>query len=467
MLAPLMEARHRHLHHRATFFKRMRSASALAIATMFLTVAGCVTPEDSLGSESPLCAPSCELAVDTGPDRAFEPTAALDPHDPARGVIVSTVFRDDAETGSPLRFKVHVTSNRGASFETFELVDLMPPTHPVLQYTILADPMLRWLDDGSLLLFGMGGTGNPPDSPTGALGFTSFDLWVARSFDGGSTWPEGQVIAEGSGVMSLASVGQYHDQPHVALGTDGTILLGWVVVTSKAEDGGTVTQDIVASTSTDGGRTWSAPTLVSAGAFHNARPAITEGGTMFMTYRDYSRDGPARPVFLSRSEDGGTTWEGTDMGNVSSISRPSLAATGNALHLLIAPPQEGHRAHMRLLTSVDDASTWTTNDLDEMEGDGEPIAMLATADDGSVWATWHHVNADNTNEYRAWTRAADGTERTQRISTTPIGPNDPQGIIGWPSLGDYNGLSATPAATLAAWVSGEKSGQDVRAAWLT
>lgn len=433
----------------------MRALGAVALA---LLLVGCVSPA-STTSERAFCPPPCEVAVDTSEDRAFEPVVALHPTDIRHAVLASSVFPRD-ETAMPDRLKIHVTTDGGATFSTAYFDELLAPTNPVRAYTQWADPRLVWVDDTTLLLFGMAASGAVPETPT--LAFTSYDIFVARSPDGGRTWPDGQVIARGVGVMSLAAQTSYNDQPHAVAGPDGTLLAGWVVAESLPD--GTTRQDVVAARSLDRGASWSEPVLVASGILHNARPAIAPDGTLYMAYRDYGGEAPARNVLLSESKDQGATWTPVDLGGVRSVSRPSLVADDDGVHLFVAEPIGDALPGVTLVTWNGDAVSRLV--LADMQGDGEPLVALVEDGAGGLWATWHVAQPDDTNTHHAWHRSATGETRETRLDKTPIGPNDPQGLIGWPSLGDYMGLAARPYGAVSAWVSGTHDGQDVRAAWL-
>ncbi len=440
----------------------MRAPIAVALT---LLLAGCSAP---LPHDVPLelCPAPCEVSVDDGPERAFEPTAALSPTNADHAVIVSTVFGGDNETGHPWRMKVHVTDNRGSSFDTYDLQASLPPDHLLSSYQALPDPMLHWHSDGSLLLFGMGGrsttVGEAPGPKPPLLAVTAFDLWVARSDDGGRTFPEAQVIARGLGLLSLANVGTYQDQPFVSEGPNGELLLGWVEFTSNADQSTRLTP--VAAASVDGGRTWSEPVAVAEGSYHNARPAAG-ASTWYMAYRDYGSDGPERPVGVSLSVDHGATWDGVPMPPLASVSRPSVVAHDDGLFLLAAPLRSSGAVAVELW-HYDGAGGWTNTTLDRMADAGEPLVALAADADGGLWGTWHRLHADGARHYLAWHRDAAGAERLQRIDAAWIGDNGPVGLGSWPSLGDYHGLDAVAGQAVAAWVSGAGAGQDVRAAFL-
>ncbi|MBW3582633.1 MAG: glycoside hydrolase [Euryarchaeota archaeon] len=440
----------------------MRSAFlVLLLGVLFSGCTGPTDPEQSTVADSPLCPAPCELAADTGPDRAFEPVAARHPTDPLRGVVVSAVFVGDDESGLGDGFKVHVTEDGGRTFDTFWLQDALEPTDPARRYTNYGDPWLVWLEEDRLLLFGGGATGMVAGTPL--VAFKSFEIFVVTSTDGGRTWGDGQIIAEEPGVMSLPIQMPYFDQQHVTVGPDGRLLGGWARVYSYPD--GASASDVLATQSMDGGTTWEPSVTVEEGDFMNARPAIEPDGTMWMVYRDYSGSEAVKPMHLSRSDDGGATWTQVDLGGLKSISRPNIAADANGVHFTIAEPVEDGFPRVTLVTYRDGGLSRYV--LAEMKGEGEPLITVAADPRGGLWATWLEVQENSTNVIYGWHRDANGTERTQRLSDTPIGPNDPVGFIDWPSLGDYMGLGVGQDGAMAAWVSGTRSGQDVRAAFLS
>lgn len=168
---------------------------------------------------------------------------------------------------------------------------------------------------------------NPAD-PENVVGVWQQDRWSTRAasgitatvtHDGGATWkPTFAPFSHCSG-GTKANGGDYEraSDPWISFAPNGDVYQVAVGVNPGKDNFYAGTSAILVSKSTDGGDTWSnAITLVRAegpGGFHN-KPAVTadptdpEGRRVYVTWDREWETGP-RPIFLSRTTDGGTTWE--------------------------------------------------------------------------------------------------------------------------------------------------------------
>ena len=115
--------------------------------------------------------------------------------------------------------------------------------------------------------------------PTNAL---SPDVLVANSSDGGKTWASHK-IASGSGVFT--SVGDLLDKEYVAAWGNGNAIVTYGNF-RDVQKGATISGQIYASVTHDGGNTWSAPKLISGDldqAFVSV-PTVTSDGRVFVAF---------------------------------------------------------------------------------------------------------------------------------------------------------------------------------------
>lgn len=167
------------------------------------------------------------------------------------------------------------------------------------------------------------------DQGAGAPVFTSSRGLVAGvSLDGGATWQS--VVIPG---LSLVSGGTFYSatDPWVSFGPDGT---AYVVSLQINTSDPTDASEVAVSRSTDGGLSWSAPAAVQhddPGLFFNDKTQITADPTdPSLVYATWTRanifpdfSGFTAPIAFARSTDGGRTWEPPQI-----LSAPHRQATG-------------------------------------------------------------------------------------------------------------------------------------------
>jgi hypothetical protein len=151
---------------------------------------------------------------------------------------------------------------------------------------------------------------------------------LSYSRDGGNTWSMSVVDPE----QFYPWVDQFSD---VAVAPDGTVYVSWMrcLANGSTGDCGGTTASLLISKSTDGGATWSAPSTVASvnlapdgcscafyGSLPNTAVRVSEipsisvspaGGQIGRVYAAYYNwTGSYMQVRVSRSSDGGTTWDG-------------------------------------------------------------------------------------------------------------------------------------------------------------
>ena len=292
-------------------------------------------------------------------------------------------------------------------------------------------------------------------------------LAVARSTDGGVTWPLLGVVMDHTGSGSH----DFEDKEYIAVdntgGTyDGNVYVSW---TRFPVFGDT---RILFSRSTDGGISYSTPIQISdsAGGYQGSVPVVGPGGEMYVAW--YHSD----KIEIDKSTDGGLNW-GNDVliANISKIpsplpgasfrvnSFPTIAvdqSTGPYTgHIYVAWADSqgvGTGPDILFSRSMDGGSTWST-----------PIRVSDDTNQSYQWFPWMSVGPDGNIDivfydrrdvpgsirfHTYFTQSTDGgfsfsgnVRITDEIS---VATND--GFSGG-FIGDYNGICSTTSATLPFW----------------
>jgi hypothetical protein len=136
---------------------------------------------------------------------------------------------------------------------------------------------------------------------------------VGRSVDGGQTYPQFTQVSTQASIGTLPG----NDRWGIATGRDPVTAAQenvYVAWTQNVTESGSTDQRIVVSRSTDGGVTFSAPTIIADDAIAgndrslSADPGVGPNGEVYVAWHDFG-DGQ---IVVDRSTDGGVTW-GTDV----------------------------------------------------------------------------------------------------------------------------------------------------------
>jgi hypothetical protein len=152
--------------------------------------------------------------------------------------------------------------------------------------------------------------------------FTQSRASVAHSCNGGTSWTRVAVDV----TQTVPKIDQFTD---LAIGPDGTVYVTWMYckTSGPAGDCGDTDVDMKFSKSTDGGNTWSAPTVMAtahmspdtSGCYYGCFPGSSERvasipvidindgtGSLHVAFHSYT-GGKLRAKYI-RSTNGGTTW---------------------------------------------------------------------------------------------------------------------------------------------------------------
>jgi hypothetical protein len=151
--------------------------------------------------------------------------------------------------------------------------------------------------------------------------FTEQFVGHAHSSDGGQNWTVTERAFDMNGIQGVLPEKKnirVNGLPRIAVDNSGGVRQGWiyVVTAQKLLSPAGNDPDIILNRSTDGGQTWSAGIRVNQDALSNGKiqyfPAITiddQGGINVIYYDDRTTTSDSCGVFLSRSLDGGNSWQ--------------------------------------------------------------------------------------------------------------------------------------------------------------
>lgn len=166
--------------------------------------------------------------------------------------------------------------------------------------------------DGKLHVCWAGVTNNSP--------FTEIFTGYASSNDGGNNWTILENAFPMNGIQGLLPEKQsirVNGLPRIAVDNSGGLRQGWIYIVTCQKNLAPAGSDpdIILNRSTDGGASWSPGIRVNQDLLNNGKiqyfPAIhvdDGGGVNIIYYDDRHTTSDSCGVFLSRSTDGGSTW---------------------------------------------------------------------------------------------------------------------------------------------------------------
>jgi probable HAF family extracellular repeat protein/cysteine-rich repeat protein len=245
------------------------------------------------------------------------------------------------------------------------------------------------------------------DVLSGAAG-SDKDIFVARSMDDGATWAPPIALNTNAG----SDAGDDRD-PRVTTDGRGTWLAVWYSDDSLRGTIGTDT-DILVARSTDGGASWSAPTVLNGGSGDDFDPQLTTDGrgtwvAVWDSIDSLDRSiGTDRDILVARSSDGYTWSEPTGLDpNAASDAGDDFAAqvTTDGQGTWIAAWASfdalggtiGADGDILVSRSEDDGVSWSAAaalDPNAVRDTGGDFAARVTTDGRGTWvAVWHSFDA--------------------------------------------------------------------------
>lgn len=234
-----------------------------------------------------------------------------------------------------------------------------------------------------------------------SLPFTA--LWIALFATLHAAEPSGIQISDqavvfrhtGNDPEDPANTSGYNFGPSVAALPDGRVMAAWFSSPSE----GAISQRIMQAFSSDGGRTWSSPTVLQD--FEGAAdfdPALFVAEKE--TFLFFSAIHPKLDIYFRRSSDSAKTWT-----EPVKVDQPNHTTRSNGIHLstgeLLVPLHLRGTKNGGVLKSRDGGATWTRHGaVANPEGQGgEPtiaetksgaIHMILRTKDGLLWRSISH-----------------------------------------------------------------------------
>jgi hypothetical protein len=206
-------------------------------------------------------------------------------------------------------------------------------------------------------------------------------IQASRSTDGGVTW---------STPVNLSAAGQNASDPQLTVDGSANVTAVW------ARDNGS-NPIIQASTSTNGGVTWSTPVNVSAGGQDAFYPQVTVDGSGNLTAVWYRPDGFNFIVQASTSTDGGATWSTpVDLSAAGASARdPQVTVDGSGNLTAVWEREDGLDIIVQAARSTDGGVTWSTPVDLSAAGQNASDPQLTVDGSANVTAVWARSDGSN------------------------------------------------------------------------
>ena len=281
-----------------------------------------------------------------------------------------------------------------------------------------------------------------PTNPANLIGVWQQDRWsdggargllTGMSSDGGRTWSRSMAPFTRCSGGTPANGGDYArgSDPWVAIGPDGVAYQIAIAFNGQTFGAGSVGA-VLASRSTDGGRTWSAPvTLISDGptAFNDKDSIAADPTTAGYAYAVWDRLLPSGrgPTYFSRTVDGGITWEAPraiyDPGGTSQTINNQTVVLADGTLVTFFTRLSGPSATLMVIRSTDKGVTWsapfTVSDVQaigvrdpdsaKLVRDGANLGAIAAGSGGALVAVWQDARfSGGLRDGVALSRSTDG-----------------------------------------------------------
>jgi hypothetical protein len=372
-----------------------------------------------------------------------EPHLAVDPRDANHLVAAAIVVRNRDLSASDCAAFVSFDGGMAWGRHDFSLLEC-------------GDPWVAIGDDGTVIVTVLGRAAGQEDRPD--------HLLVFRSVDGGRTW------------LGPLSLGTGHDHETIAVDRSVGPFKGsfYVASTNKREEPGGKTRDVAfVVRSSDGGRSFQPPTSVSLSnlSMNAQNPVVLSDGTLVASVGDYLRQTDEGAAWLERERDWVLT--SSDGGKTFSIPMLVSEACFKSFGTLAVDATPGpfrdrlywtctsyHFEDVYLHHSSDRGERWTKPIRVNQASGTSPYVRtpsLAVNRDGVVGIAWYdgrnareRYKRDFICQEIYFTASLDGGDtflpemKVSSEKSCPMSPENGEAAWRWPAGGDYMGLAAAP-----------------------
>ena len=352
------------------------------------------------------------------------------------------------------------------------------------RYDFGGDPAVAFGPDGTAYFACFGYQSSPP---------YGVGLLLSRSTDGGRTWLAGGSAQPLTLVTSFTgngkargSTGQFPDHDAIHVANDGTIYVTW------AQFNGLGTHSpVYVATSTNGGRSFNAPVVVTSGSVRNDQDQriVTDPrtGVAYLTFDNSIQGGKGTAMYVSTSADRGATWSSpSQLGtfqnpvclfppscfNISggqfrgpgSYPVPGFDPTRNRLYVAYTDIINGRAQVLLTSASASALPTWSAPQV-VAPGAGDRINVEMSIEPASG-------RIDMMANDRSWSgntlfdvtyfesRDGGATWSVRRVTKSSWDPSQygvPSGSGIRPFIGDYDGIISLPTAVGMTWTGPGKT----------
>jgi BNR repeat-like domain len=233
------------------------------------------------------------------------------------------------------------------------------------QYDAGGDPAVAFDSKGHVFYAGLGfnRTSAPNTVEVSEGTFTGGNLsWGAPTFINQTTSPSTLNDKE------WVAVDSHNGSPY-----QDRIYVTWTRFLFNASNGNYVQSPIAFVSSSDGGKTFTAPKLISGNVLYSqgSRPVVGPDGTLYVFWSGSTRLASLNSTYMAKSSDGGATW-----------SKPVAIAAVNNSHLLKNTAFRNNSYPAAAVAPNGDLyATWTTQ-----TADGSVAVYSKSTDGGSTWS---------------------------------------------------------------------------------